>query len=542
MVARQATVAGTTPAVDRMRRLAQGALVVMTGFLLSRLLGAVRNIVIAAHFGTGPDFGAYVAAIALPDLVFQVLVGGAVASAFIPVFKRYHALGRDDEAWHLTSSVINIFALIALGTCAVLAVFARPIMDVWVAGQGPDFRDEVANLTRILLISPAVFAVSTFCSSVLNSYHRFAIAAMAPLLYNLAIIAAAAGLSGPLGIYGLALGAVVGAVLHLLIQLPFCLRLGMRWRPVVDLGHAGVREVARLFAPRVLGLGVVQLNQVLSAIVLASFLGAVSIGYLNYAWQLIMLPLALAMAVGTAVFPTLSEENALENRERFEQVFLLSLRMILFLTIPASIGLIALGEPLIRLVFQRDQFDSASTIGTASAMVFYALGLAGHATVEIVDRVFYARHDTRTPVLAAVLAVGVNLVASLLLSGIVSVPLPFGPEIRSSMGFRGLALANSIAALVEAGVLLRFASARMPGLTSGRLTTPALRILAASLVMGVSVAWLAGRLDPLLGAYGTPGQALLIAFCVGSGAVLYGLLSLAFRSDEVSALWRLVRR
>ena len=542
MVARPATVAGATPAVDRMRRLAQGALVVMTGFMLSRLLGAVRNIVIAAHFGTGQDFGAYVAAIALPDLVFQVLVGGAVASAFIPVFKRYHALGRDDEAWHLTSSVINIFALIALGTCAVLAVFARPIMDVWVAGQGAEFRDEVANLTRILLISPAVFAVSTFCSSVLNSYNRFAIAAMAPLLYNLAIIAAAAGLSGPLGIYGLALGAVVGAVLHLLIQLPFCLRLGMRWQPVVDLGHAGVREVGRLFAPRVLGLGVVQLNQVLSAIVLASFLGAVSIGYLNYAWQLIMLPLALAMAVGTAVFPTLSEESALENRERFEQVFLLSLRMILFLTIPASIGLIALGEPLIRLVFQRDQFDSASTIGTASAMVFYALGLAGHATVEIVDRVFYARHDTRTPVLAAVLAVGVNLLASLLLSGIVTLPLPLGLDMRSGMGFRGLALANSIAALVEAGVLLRFAAVRMPGLTSGRLTTPALRILAASLVMGVSVAWLAGRLDPLLGAYGAPGQALLIAFCVGAGAVLYGLLSLAFRSDEVSALWRLVRR
>ena len=144
--------------------------------------------------------------------------------------------------------------------------------------------------------------------------------------------------------------------------------------------------------------------------------------------------------------------------------------------------------------------------------------------------------------LAAVLAVGVNLLASLLLSGIVTLPLPLGLDMRSGMGFRGLALANSIAALVEAGVLLRFAAVRMPGLTSGQLTAPALRILAASLVMGVSVAWLAGRLDPLLGAYGAPGQALLIAFCVGSGAVLYGVLSLAFRSDEVSALWRLVRR
>src|SRR5205823_5419358 len=285
----------------------------------------------------------------------------AVGSAFIPVFKRYHALGRDDEAWHLTSSVINMFALVALATSLVLAIFARPVMDVWVAGQDAEFRDRVASLTRILLISPAIFAVSTFCSSVLNSYNRFAIAAMAPLMYNLAIIGAAWGLSGPLGIYGLALGAVVGAVLHRLIQLPFCLRLGMRWRPIVDLGHSGVREVVRLFAPRVLGLGVVQFNQVLSAIVLASFLGAVSIGYLNYAWQLIMLPLALAMAVGTAVFPTLSEENALDNRARFEQVFLLSLRMILFLTIPASIGLIVLGKPLIRVFFEHGAFVSSST-------------------------------------------------------------------------------------------------------------------------------------------------------------------------------------
>jgi putative peptidoglycan lipid II flippase len=529
MVARPASVPVSAPAIDRMRRLAKAALVVLTGFLLSRLLGAVRNIVIAAHFGTGTEYAAYVAAIALPDLVFQVLVGGAVGSAFIPVFKRYLTLDKDDEAWHLTSSVINLFVLIAVVTSAILALFARPIMDVWVAGGDPQFRDLVAGLTRILLISPAIFAASTFCSSVLNSYNRFAIAAMAPLMYNLAIIAAALWLSPTLGIYGLAFGAVVGSLLHLLIQLPFCLRLGMRWRPIVDFGHAGVREVGRLFAPRVIGLGVVQFNQVLSGIVLASFLGAVSIGYLNYAWQLIMMPLAMAMAVGTAVFPTLSEESALENRAQFDQVFLLSLRIILFLTIPASIGLIVLGEPVIRLFFERNQFDAVSTVGTASAMVFYALGLVGHATVEIVDRVFYSRGDTRTPVLAAVLAVAINIVASLVL-------------MQTGLSFRGLALANSIAALIEASVLIRLISIHLPGLEVGRLATPALRILAASLVMGLPLAWLASQLDPILRPYGTPGQALLVGACVSLGALLYGLVSLAFRSDEVYALRRLVRR
>src|SRR5262249_16375083 len=159
-----------------------------------------------------------------------------VGSAFIPVFKRYSAKGKDEEAWYLTSSVINIFMVAALVTCLILLVFARPLMNLWVAGQptefvsvaGQDveFPDLLPNLARILLIPPAIFAVSTFCSSVLNSYNRFAIAAMAPLMYNLAIIAAALGLSGPFGIYGLAFGAVIGALLHLLIQLPFCYRLG----------------------------------------------------------------------------------------------------------------------------------------------------------------------------------------------------------------------------------------------------------------------------------------------------------------------------
>jgi putative peptidoglycan lipid II flippase len=518
------------PASERMRRLAEAALVVMTGFLLSRILGAVRNIVIAAHFGTGTEYDAYVAAIALPDLVFQVLVGGAVGSAFIPVFKRYLAHGETDDAWHLTSSVINIFVVIAFGTSAVLAFFARPIMDVWVAGGDSEFRDLVASLTRILLISPALFAASTFCSSVLNSYNRFAIAALAPLLYNLAIIVAALLLSGPLGIYGLALGAVVGALLHFLIQFPFCLRLGMRWRPIFDFRHSGVREVARLFGPRVLGLGVVQFNMVLSGIVLASFVGVVSIGYLNYAWQLIMMPLALAMAVGTAVFPTLSEESALENFTQFRQVFLLSLRMILFLTIPASIGLIVLGEPIIRLFFERNQFDATSTAGTASVMVFYAIGLTGHATVEIVDRVFYARHDTRTPVMAAILAVVLNIVLSLAL-------------MRTGLTFRGLALANSLAALVEASVLVFLLSIHLPGSVSfDRLATPALRILAASLVMGLPVAWLSSQLDPLLRPMGTPGQALQVAICIAAGALIYCAASLAFRSDEILVLRKLLRR
>lgn len=511
-----------------MRRLAQAALVVLTGFLASRILGVVRSMVIASHFGTGVEANAYVAAITVPDTVFQVLVGGAVGSAFIPVFQRYMAHDEDAEAWRLTSSVINLGVLVAGVTSLVLAIFARPLMDVLVPGRDDAFKDLAASLSQILLITPAIFAASTFCASVLNAYHRFAVAALAPLMYNLAIIGGAFFLSESLGIYGLAIGAAVGALLHLLIQVPALVRLGMKWRPSIELAHSGVREVARLFAPRVLGLGVVQLNKVLSGVLFASFLVAGSMAYLDYAWLMIMTPLALAMAVGTAVFPTLSQATALERPAQLLQVFQLSLRMILFLTIPASVGLMVLGEPVIRLFFERNQFTAESTSATAYALVFFAIGLAGHATVEIVDRVFYALHDTRSPVIVAVSAIALNVALSLIL---MQTPLNYG----------GLALANSIAALTEAAVLIRLVSWRLPDVHVESLVTSAVRMVAASLVMGIPVAWLAGWLTPVVAPYGTPGHAALLAICVPFGAALYGAVSLIFRGDELPALWRLIR-
>jgi len=512
-----------------MRRLAQAALVVLTGFLASRILGVVRSMVIAAHFGTGVEANAYVAAITVPDTVFQVLVGGAVGSAFIPVFQSYLAKGQGRDAWRLTSSVINLGILVAGSTSLVLAIFAPQVMDILVPGRDDEFKALAASLSRILLITPAIFAASTFCASVLNSYHRFAVAALAPLMYNLAIIGGAYFLSGPLGIYGLAVGAAIGAVLHLLIQVPALLRLGMQWHPVIDFGHGGVRQVAKLFAPRVLGLGVVQFNKVLSGVLFASFLVAGSMAYLDYAWLMIMTPLALAMAIGTAVFPTLSEASALERGSHVRQVFHVSLRMILFLTIPASIGLMVLGQPVIRLFFERNQFTAESTSATSYALVFFAIGLAGHATVEIVDRVFYALHDTRSPVLVAVSAIGLNVVLSLVL---MQTPLNYG----------GLALANSIAALMEAGILIQLVRRRLPDLSLDHLGASSARAVAASLIMGLPVAWLAAQLDPLLRPYGTPGQAVLLLICVPFGAVLYALASFVFKSDEMFALWRLVRR
>lgn len=518
---------------DTVRSLAAASLIVMGGFIASRVLGLVRNVVILSQFGAGREYEAYLAAIAIPDLVFQVLAGGAVGSAFIPVFNSYFARGEEESAWRLTSSVITLAMAATAPVALLLALFAEPLVDrVVVPGWDAASKAETARLMRIMLVSPVIFAVSGFVTSVLNSFQRFAWAALAPVFYNLAIIGAAL-LARPtrLGIDAVALGVTAGACLHLLVQVPSLLGQGFRYRPMVDFKLDGVREVGRLMLPRMIGLGVVQLNQLVN-VILASFLVVGSLGYLNVAWLLIMSPLVLAMAVSTAVFPTLAAESALERRHEVRRLFLLAFRMIVFLTVPASIGLIALGEPIVRLLFEHGEFGPEATRMTAFALRFYALGLLGHATVEIVDRVFYAFHDTWTPVRVALFAIIGNLVLSLAL---MHTPLNYG----------GLALANALAALTEGGTLLWLLSRRLQasgidGLELADLGDGLGRIGAAALGMGVLVVLIWGALARQLAGGPPLEHALALTLCIVAGAGVYIALARVLRVEEVATLWRLV--
>jgi putative peptidoglycan lipid II flippase len=315
------------------------------------------------------------------------------------------------------------------------------------------------------------------------------------------------------------------------VQVPSLLQQGFRFRPVIDLKLSGVREVGRLMLPRMLGLGVVQLNQIAN-VVLASFLQVGSLGYLNVAWLMIMSPLVLAMAVSTAIFPTLVTESALAHRTEVRQLFLLSLRLILFLTLPASIGLIVLGEPLVRLLFEHGEFSPESTRQTAFALKFYALGLAGHAVVEIADRVFYAFHDTWTPVRAALGAIAMNLVLSLVL-------------MRTPLEHGGLALANAIAALVEGGVLLLLLSRRMrsesgEGLGLVKLVNGLGKISVAALFMGVIVVLARDGLLLAVEPAATVEYGAVLGVCIALGGVAYVAFARLLRAEEIASLWRLV--
>jgi len=499
---------------SRGRQIAQAAGLVMGAYVASRALGLAREMVIARQFGTSAELSAYLAAFRIPDLIFQLLAGGALGSSFIPVFTVYLARRQRHTAWRLANIIYNLVAV--LTTLAAIAAFIlTPLLTRWlVPGFGPEMQALTGRLMRIMLLTPIIFGLSGISMAILNAHQHFLLPAIAPALYNLAIIAAALFLTPSLGIYGLAVGVVAGALLHLLVQWPALRRKGWRYTPTLELGFPGVHEVISLFLPRMLGLGAMQLNFVVNT-VLASGLAAGSLAALNYAFLLMMLPQGIfAMAIATAAFPSFSELVARQQLTELGEALSATLRAILFLTLPASVGLYVLRYPLIQVLLQRGEFTAASTQATAWALQFYALGLPAYAVVEIVSRAFYALHDTRTPVMVATATVGLNVLLSLLLLG----PLAHG----------GLALANALAVTVEMLALLWVLRRRIGAIAEGPLLASSIRSLVASLGMGMGIAL------ALRGIGEHVWLAAVGGIVIGGG--LYGVLAWALGSREWRAL------
>jgi putative peptidoglycan lipid II flippase len=504
---------------------AGAAIIVAVGFLGSRLLGVVRTMAIADAFGTTPDLDAYWVAFRLPDLIFQVLAGATLGSAFIPTFARYVAQKDEEEAWRLASSVLNLIAVLT-GVLAVAAVILAPwLVPLMAPGLEEGLQDQAVELTRIMLVSPVLFAVSGMLTGILNARQHFLLVALAPMLYNLSIIFGAVFLSEPWGVRGLAAGVVLGSGLHLLVQVPGLFGVGMRYRLEARWRHPGVQEVARLMLPRMAGLAAAQANFVV-AIFFASRLEVGSISALNYAWLLAMMPLALfGMAIATAVFPTMAQQAATDSLDRMQSTLYASLRYILFLTIPASVGLILLRDPLVSLLLERGEFDPRSASITSSALLFYSFGLFAHSGIEILSRGFYALRDTRTPVAMAVLSMVLNLLFSIALVG--------------PMEHEGLALAMSLATITEASLLFIVLRRRLVGPEAGLASFLLRTIVATALMAAVVSVFIAVEeaADPL-GAH-TVWEALVkVLGGVALGGGTFFLAALVLRCEEARTFWR----
>lgn len=506
---------------SRGSQMARAAGVVMIAFIISRLLGLVREMAIARQFGTSLELAAYLAAFRVPDFIFYLIAGGALGSAFIPTFTQYLAVEGEGEAWELASAVFNLIALLLTATALLAGLLAPLLTRLIVPGFDAETQALTAQLMRVMLIAPVLFGLSGLAMGVLHSHQHFLFPALAPAFYNVSIIAGALILGPRMGVRGLAVGVVAGSFLHLLIQVPMLVRVGVRYVPSLGLSHPGVREVARLMGPRILGLAAVQVNFVVNTI-LASGLGATALPALNYAWLLMMLPQGVvAMALATVAFPTFSELAARDDLAGLRRAVSTILRTVLYLAVPASIGLLMLRTPLIRVLLERGAFTDASTDAVAFALQFYAIGLFAHATVEIVARVFYALHDTKTPVAVGLGAMVTNIALSLLLIR----PLSFG----------GLALANTLATIGEMAILMWIINQRLGRADVQQLASSTARIVLAAALMAATIFGFARGLpasDPLLVSIGG----------VGVGAVLYFCITVLMGSDEVRTAVTLVRR
>ena len=519
--------AETQSAADK-AQIARAAGLVMALFVVSRVLGLLREMVISYQFGTGGDLDAYLAAFRLPDILFQIVAGGALASAFIPTFSTLLARQDDRGAWRLASAIVNL-VLILTSTFAILAALLAPWLVSTIIAPGFDAQRQAltVDLMRLMLITPVIFGVSGVFMGILNAQQHFLLPALAPILYNLGIILGAVILAPDMSVMGLAVGVVAGALGHLLIQIPGLVRHGLRYTPILGLHDPSVREVGRLMLPRVVGLAAVQINFLVNTI-LASGLVPGSLAAINFAWLLMLLPQGVfAQSIATAAFPTFSTQSAKGQIAEMRSTLAATLRAILYLALPAAVGLIVLRRPLVALIFQRGAFTETSTEMVAWALAFFALGLPAHAVVEVVVRAFYALHDTKTPVTVGIGAMVLNVILSLVF--IVAF------EALGWLPLGGLALSNSLATTIEMAVLLGLIRQRLRGLEGKRMLASLARIALASLVMGA----VAGALAWLLrdqGAWLAAGVAVTI------GLVEYVAASLALRSPEPWAVWNMVAR
>jgi putative peptidoglycan lipid II flippase len=504
-------------------------LIVAAGYLFSRVLGLVREVLITAQFGTRPEMDAYRAAFSIVDMIYLVVAGGALGSAFIPIFSAFLTHDREEDAWRLASGVLNLALLALLVACALVALLADPIVALTVgSGFGPAQRALTAQIIRLLLAQPVLLGLGGLAKATLESFDRFALPAIGANLYNLGIIGGAL-LAPWLGIYGLVWGVVAGAALFLLIQLPGLRALGMRYHRRAGAATPGVRQVGRLLGPRLFGQSAWQLN-LIAVGSFASTLGAGAVAANGYALQLMMLPHGLfALSLGTVIFPQLARHHAAGDQEALRATALGAVRHVLFLALPAAVLLAVLRLPLLRALFQRGAFDAGSATLTAEALAFYALGLAAFAAAEIIVRTFYAMHDTRTPVYVGIGAVAANIALGWTL-------------LRLGLGLGGLALAFSLANTLEAITLLRLLAGRIGGL-GGAFWRAVARMMLAALACGaaaLALLWLSQPLLPFLAAgdrYRWPQHfiplVLWLGVAVGFSALVYGGVAALFRLEEL---------
>ncbi len=510
-------------AFQREVEVAQAAGIIALGNIASRVLGVVRDTVKANLFGAAGSLSAYEVAALVPTMIYDLLVGGMSNAALVPVLSDYTAPERRAELWHLLGRLLSL-VVIALSVFVLLAEVLAPQV-VWLLGGGlsPDLQALATRLLRICVPAVLFLNLAGVVSGTLYALKRFAFPAFTAAVFNAAVVVAALLLSKRWGVASLAVGLLVGSILQIVLQWPG-LR-DVRWRFALDLSHPALRRIMRLYVPIFLGLMVDQ-SAVALSYNLASRTGDRSINWMRYSATLIQFPLGLiATAVSIAILPTLSRQATSGRPGLFKDTLARGLRLVLALTIPATVGLWVLATPIVALVFEHGGFTPADTLATVAALRCHLVGLIFAAVDQPLIFAFYARKDTWTPALVGVATV------------ILYVILALAPMLVVSLTLNGLILANSLKLVAHALIMLVLLQHRMGGLSGHGMWGLVFRVAVASAVMGGAVHLVVEGMAWVVPA-GLIGEALLVGGGGLAGAAIYGVLAVLLRVEEVGLLGR----
>ncbi|MGH7410503.1 MAG: murein biosynthesis integral membrane protein MurJ [Candidatus Methylomirabilis sp.] len=506
-------------------RIARAAGVVSAATLLSRVLGFVRDMIIARAFGAGTATDAFFAAFRLPNMLRELLGEGALSAAFIPVFSESLTKKGREAAWRLVWSVLTLLALVLL-LISVAGILLAPLLIQLIA---PGFQSIPSKLHLAILLTRMMFPYILFVGlaallmAILNAQGHFATPALSPSMLNLAMIGCALFLAPHMDppILALAIGVLLGGAGQLLIQMPVARRRGMSTHQGLDLRDPDIGRIARLMAPGVAGLAITQVNVFIGTF-LASFLGEGSISVLYYAFRLIQFPIGIfGVAIATAAFPVMAKQAAAHSLEEVGATAADSLRLVLFVTLPCMVGLLVFRVPIVQLLFERGAFDRTLTLATADVVFFYALGLGAYVSTRILVPAFYAIQDTATPVKIGAVAVLVNIGASLLLMW--------------PLGAGGLALATALSSFANLGLLAATLRRRLGRLGPSPLLPSLLRVGAASATMGLIALGLLHLYDPVT-VEPALRRAVVVMLELAASLVVYLMAAACFGSKELVSL------
>ena len=510
------------------QQIARAASTVMIAFALSQVAGLVRQILVTHAFGTGASLDAFNTASIFPDLLFNLLAGGALASAFVPTFTAFLVKDDPPSAWKLASAVANLVVLILTTLSFISSLFAPQIARLLAPHYTPAQQLLTAQLLRILLITSTVFGASGLLSGILNAHQRFWLPSLASAIYWVGIIIGLLFFVPSQGIFGLAWGVVLGACLHLAIQLPDLFRLPKRhYTLTLGVGNPSVREVVVLMGPRLISVATLQINFVVTGII-ASGLVTGSFSAIKFAFPIMTVPLVIiGSGIGIATLPTFSAQVARGEMGELRNSLTAALRGVLFLALPATLGLILLRQPLITFLFQHGNFTVLSTEMTAWALLWYSVGLVFHCVLEILVRAFFSLRDTKTPALVSAGAMGLNVGLSIAFAAWF--------DRIGWMPLGGLALAISLSTAIETTTLFFLLRRRLKGIQGKELVKGFGAAALGTLGLVAALwAWMQAMMSH--------SAALITLGGVAVGGVAYALGLMLQRVPEVASLFQFIGR